>query len=70
VIADGKTKAARRSIPLSMRAAEVLIERLANSKGKHVFPGGRGGHDPISPALKFNNAHYGALKGSKIDGIN
>jgi len=70
VITDGKTKAARRSIPLSMRAAEVLIERLANSKGKYVFPGGRGGEDPNSPAVKFNNAHYGTLKRSKIDGLN
>ncbi|MBK9527412.1 MAG: tyrosine-type recombinase/integrase [Acidobacteria bacterium] len=59
VVTDGKTKAARRSIPLSMRAFEVLTERLTTSKGKYVFPGGRGGDDPDSPALKFNNAHYG-----------
>jgi integrase len=70
VVTDGKTRAARRSIPLSIRAAEVLTERLANSKGKYVFPGGRGGDDPNSPAVKFNNAHYGTLKRSKIDGLN
>ncbi|MEQ1761828.1 MAG: site-specific integrase [Pyrinomonadaceae bacterium] len=70
VITDGKTKAARRSIPLSKRAWEVLSVRLRDAKGKYVFPGGRGGSDPNSPALKFSNAHYGALKRSKIDGLN
>ncbi|MCC7307246.1 MAG: site-specific integrase [Acidobacteria bacterium] len=70
VITDGKTKAARRSIPLSTRAAEVLTDRLANAKGKYVFAGGRRGDDPDSPAIKFSNAHYGALKRSKIDGAN
>lgn len=70
VITDGKTKAARRSIPLSKRAREVLSVRLRDAKGKYVFPGGRGGSDPNSPALKFSNAHYGALKRSKIDGVN
>ncbi|MEQ1764011.1 MAG: tyrosine-type recombinase/integrase [Pyrinomonadaceae bacterium] len=70
MVRDGKTKAARRSIPLSMRATDVLTKRLTNSKGKYVFPGGRGGNDPNSPAIKFNNAHYGTLKRSKIDGAN
>ena len=70
VVRDGKTKAARRSVPLSTRANDVLKLRLSNTKGKYVFPGGRGGDDPDSPALKFNNAHYGALKRSKIDGVN
>lgn len=70
IVSDGKTKAARRSIPLSTRAAEVLKRRLANSKGRYVFPGGRRGDDPDKPALKFNNAHYGTLKRSQIDGEN
>lgn len=70
VITDGKTKAARRSIPLSTRAWEVLSVRLRDAEGKYVFPGGRRGDDPNSPALKFSNAHYGALKRSKIDGLN
>jgi integrase len=70
VVRDGKTKAARRSIPLSTRAAEVLTKRLDKAKGKYVFAGGRGGNDPDSPAVKFNNAHYGALKRSKIDSVN
>ncbi|MEQ1764432.1 MAG: tyrosine-type recombinase/integrase [Pyrinomonadaceae bacterium] len=70
VITNGKTKATRRSIPLSMRAHDVLAKRLTNSRGKYVFPGGRGGNDPNSPAIKFNNAQYGTLKRSKIDGVN
>jgi integrase len=70
VVTDGKTKAARRSIPLSKRATKVLTKRVSNARGKFVFPGGRGGNDPNSPAVKFNNAHSGTLKRSKIDGVN
>ncbi len=70
IVKDGKTKAARRSIPLSKRATEVLTKRVTNSKGKFIFPGGRGGSDPNNPAVKFNNAHYGTLKRSKINGAN
>ncbi len=66
----GKTRSARRTVPLSKRAANVLAKRVAQVKGKYIFAGGRGGNDPNKPALKFNNAHYGALRRSKIDGIN
>lgn len=66
----GKTRSARRTVPLSKRAANVLAKRVAQAKGKYIFAGGRGGNDPNKPALKFNNAHYGALRRSKIDGIN
>ena len=70
VVANGKTKAARRSIPLSTRAAEVLARRIGEAKGKYIFAGGRRGEDPNSPAVKFSNAHYGALKRSQIDRAN
>lgn len=69
-VKEGKTKSARRTVPLSRRAADVLAKRVAQAKGKYIFGGGRGGKDPNKPALKFNNAHYGTLRRSKIDGVN
>lgn len=70
IVKDGKTKAARRTVPLSRRAAGVLARRLAGSTGRFIFAGGRGGKDPDKPAVKFNNAHYGTLRRSKIDSSN
>lgn len=70
MIRKGKTKAATRSVPLSERAAAVLANRITKAKGKYVFPGGRGGAEPDKPAVKFNNAHYGTMRRSKIDGVN
>jgi integrase len=58
-IAFGKTKAARRKIPLSKAAMEILEHRIAGSKSAYLFP-----HrdDPNKPTLKVNNAHERALK--------
>jgi integrase len=70
IVKDGKTKAARRTVPLSTRALAVLKRRIANATGKYIFAGGRGGNDPNNPAVKFNNAHYGTLRRSKIDRVN
>lgn len=69
-VREGKTRSSRRSVPLSRRAANILAKRVTQAKGKFIFAGGRGGNDPNKPALKFNNAHYGTLRRSKIDGIN
>jgi integrase len=66
VIPRGKTKAARRKIPLTSRAAEILRRRLGHRKGDFVFPGTRGGDDGSKPILKLNNAHHGALKRSGV----
>lgn len=38
IVKDGKTRAARRSVPLSSRALEILTKRLNNAKGKFIFP--------------------------------
>lgn len=70
LVKGGKTKAARRTVPLSKRAASILEARIGKAKGRYIFAGGRGGNDPNQPAVKFNNAHYGTLSRSKIDGIN
>ncbi len=61
-IPDGKTKAARRRIPLTARATSVLQNRLAHVKGDYLFAGGRMGDDVKNPIVKLNNAHSGALK--------
>jgi integrase len=60
-IPDGKTKAARRRIPLTARAISVLQSRIANTKGEYLFIGGRSG-DEDKPIVKLNNAHNGAIK--------
>ena len=59
----GKTKAAKRKIPLNDMAAAILRVRLENDSGSYMFPG-RGVGD--APILKVNNAHAGALKRSKV----
>lgn len=58
----GKTKAARRKLPLTQRAAGVLRRRLETVEGDFVFPGTRGGNDPNKPIIKLNNAHKNAVK--------
>ncbi|MGE0131858.1 MAG: tyrosine-type recombinase/integrase [Blastocatellales bacterium] len=55
----GKTKAARRRVPLTTRAKELLVELLTELDGHLLFPSP---DDHKKPILKINNAHYGALK--------
>ncbi len=62
-ISFGKTKAARRKIPLSKVAFEILERRVAKAKGTCLFPHQ---HDPNKPMLKVNNAHFGALNRCKL----
>lgn len=62
----GKTKAARRKIPLTEKAPAVLEKRLAKAKGEYIFSGGRDGGDLSRPIVKLNNAHAGALKRSGV----
>lgn len=56
----GKTKAARRKLPLTARASDVLERRLKDAKGEYLFAGGRGGDAEGKPIVKLNNAHTGA----------
>jgi integrase len=62
----GKTKAARRKLPLSARASAVLEKRVAKAEGDYLFADGRGGFDVSRPIVKLNNAHKGALKRAKL----
>jgi integrase len=64
-ITFGKTKAARRKIPLTDRATEVLKRRLDKLEGDYIFAGGRGG-DGNKPIGKPNAAHRGAVKRSSV----
>lgn len=59
----GKTKAARRKVPLNERALEVIKRRSNNISGPYLFPSPR---KPVKPLVKLNNAHYGALRRSKL----
>lgn len=62
----GKTKAARRKVPLTARACGILEKRLAGIKGEYLFAGGRGAEDGSKPIVKLNNAHNGAVKRGKL----
>lgn len=53
----GKTKAARRKVPLTKKACVVLARRLDKVKGDFVFPG-RATDQPI---IKVNRAHVGSM---------
>jgi integrase/recombinase XerC len=53
----GKTKAAKRKVPLSERAAAIVSRRLASAKGEYLFPGGRGAKNADKPLVKVNGAH-------------
>ena len=59
----GKTKAAKRKVPLSEKATAVLAKRLAAVKGDYLFPGRGEGDTPI---VKVNNAHTATVKRSGV----
>lgn len=66
-ICGGKTKAARRKIPLTKRAFDVLKKRISNCKSDYIFPAVRGENKTDKPLLKLNNSNYGALSRSGLE---
>ena len=58
----GKTKAARRRVPLTTTARSVLTRRMAELEAPFLFPGAT---DALRPVPKVNNAHDRAVKVSK-----
>jgi integrase len=60
----GKTKAAKRKIPLSARVADVLQRRIDQAKGTHLFPHEK---DPNKAMVKTNHAHDGAVIRAKLE---
>ena len=59
----GKTKAAKRKVHLNKSALEVITRRMDEVDSPYLFPSP---DDSSKPVLKLNNAHYGALKRSKL----
>jgi integrase len=55
-VASGKSKNARRTVPLTGRASRLLAERQKSSKSAWVFPG----DSPDSPVLGTSLAHMHA----------
>lgn len=59
----GKTKAARRRVPLTTTAKNVLTRRMAGLETPYLFPCET---DPARPVPKVNNAHDRAVKAGKV----
>jgi integrase len=59
----GKTKAARRRIPLTTTAHGVLKRRIAIAKGQYVFPHRK---DPNRPITTVQKGHEATLRKSKV----
>jgi integrase len=59
----GKTKSAKRKIPLTTTAAAILHKRLQTAKGSYVF-GSQ--DDPNKPITKLNKPHGTAIKRCKV----
>jgi integrase len=65
----GKTKAARRKLPLSKIACTILEKRLDQAKGNYLFPGRlSAGMKPedAGPIVKVNAAHTAAVKRCEV----
>jgi integrase len=67
-IQAGKTKNARRPVPLTDAIVEVLKRRISQAKGPYIFPfhKGFGSPDWNRPMSQLWNAHKEALQKSKI----
>jgi len=59
----GKTKAARRRVPLNATARNVLTRRVAGLETPYLFPCST---DSTRPTPKVNNAHERAMKAGKV----
>jgi len=59
----GKTKAARRRVPLTAAARSVLYRRMDGLETPFLFPCET---DPARPVPKVNNAHDRAVRDSKV----
>jgi integrase len=60
---SGKTKAAKRKVPLTRSASTILQKRLSKAKGPYVFGSES---DPDQPITKLNKPHCTAVKRSKV----
>jgi len=60
----GKTKFARRNVPLTDNIVAILKRRMARAKGPFLFPHR---HDPNKPLTTVKTAHDDALREAKIE---
>jgi integrase len=58
----GKTKAARRKIPLNGPACDVILKRLDEIEGAYLFPG----RSTDTAIVKVNAAHTAAVKRCQV----
>jgi integrase len=58
---------AKRRIPLSKKAKEILKSRLISTEGDFLFPGMKTAKNANTHIIKLNNAHRGALQRSKVE---
>jgi len=63
-VSKGKTRFARRSIPLTESAIEVLRRRLSNAKGPYLFPHRS---DPNRPLNNIDRGHHKAVSDAGIE---
>jgi integrase len=62
LVPSGKTRFARRNVPLTDATVNILKARLAKAKGSFVLPHRR---DPNRPLTTIHKAHLDALKASE-----
>lgn len=66
IVRHGKTRSARRQIPLLPRPMQILRRRCDKTTNGLLFPGGKNEKAAV-PMVKVNNAHNGALQRSGVD---
>lgn len=64
-VSTGKTRSARRKIPLSDAVRETLFRRVRSAPGDYVFGGGLDGKSD-KPIVKLTNAHRAAVERAKL----
>ena len=62
-VPSGKTRFARRNVPLTDATVEILRRRLSKARGSFIFPHRR---NPNRPLTTIHKAHLDALRTSKI----
>jgi integrase len=62
-VPSGKTKFARRNVPLTEEALRILKRRLTQAKGPYLFPRRQ---DPDKPLTTVRKAHQAALRKANI----
>ena len=68
-VPDGKSVNARRDVPLTKKAQEVLSVRMTDAKGPCLFPRRRRNntYDWTKPMTELHKKHYEALDGCGLD---